>query len=909
MGRDLLAEDYMLKQITASLIYPEDEIGKKFWKRIYEESAKRYGTTNIPVNTFNKVWIIPEKAVFYENAKAGTAYVVESKLKVMLEQDYLALQKNNSLPLVGRVREGGQDVNSLSSQIVRASTASSELSEKRRDSSLASNILRAIVIPELTKEVNENKNFAQLRQVYNSLILATWYKKKIKDSILAQIYDDKNKIQGLLNVKATQRNELNDVEYIYQQYLKAFKKGVYNYIKEGLDPVTQETIPRKYFSGGILWDMDRETFTSRPPDAAQIGNTNRFLEISSDLAMSSFLRPLIKVNRSKKSAVKTKIIPPKQSAGDLAMVSNEERYFLQLAGEITIIGRMFLSQDNLIDIGRALSWMDEKDRNELKIIPLPFYAPQGVLFNVLSSGGAAYLTGTNTVLLPLNRDRKTFRWGLIHEITHKLLEKKKYLLDKLSEGVFNGEEKAFPGVRIPTSYADTNREEYICELVAHAVTFPNSKGIITDEQRSILATELFKLENPQDMYFPDQNYESNVSTKDALAISALAHTAFLSWFYGYNFKYASIYLAGVTLGLTKEFIKHKSSEDGDFTGGRLFKIKQILSQMATKSLLGLLLISLYLNPAGKPGREYFLQDKKSQNINQLNKENEIELMFIDAQNPSPPLEVGVSDSNQKTLPSFTLHEDQVNFLGKVKYQYQPDQNKELFSVLSMMYQYYGKNITVEEIEKNGHQFDLDGLSSSHIQHLVGQYSFEVVNTSLWEPYDIENSISRMLDDLNNKKIILMSYFKDNTRVWGIVVGAKRRGNIGCDIFYIRASDPNGHIEKIDGLKEQPFMIEFQPFGGKKDGAMINQLEKQTIPKSNTPSLSNLGGIDLTPANMNLQTKVMDSRFRGNDSEGIKFQLDPAMLAQLQNAPGFVPVIINIQPMTDLRQFLGIDAAT
>ena len=40
MGRDLLAEDYMLKQITASLIYPEDEIGKKFWKRIYEEARK-----------------------------------------------------------------------------------------------------------------------------------------------------------------------------------------------------------------------------------------------------------------------------------------------------------------------------------------------------------------------------------------------------------------------------------------------------------------------------------------------------------------------------------------------------------------------------------------------------------------------------------------------------------------------------------------------------------------------------------------------------------------------------------------------------------------------------------------------------------------------------------------------------
>src|SRR5580693_169462 len=108
MGRDLLAEDYMLKQITASLIYPEGEVGKRFWKRIYEEAAKRFGTTNIPVNTFNKVWIVPEKAVVYENAKAGTAYVVESKLKVMLEQDYLSLEKhmNNSLPLEGRVREG-----------------------------------------------------------------------------------------------------------------------------------------------------------------------------------------------------------------------------------------------------------------------------------------------------------------------------------------------------------------------------------------------------------------------------------------------------------------------------------------------------------------------------------------------------------------------------------------------------------------------------------------------------------------------------------------------------------------------------------------------------------------------------------------------------------------------------------
>lgn len=83
MGRDLLAQDYLLKQITASLVYPEGDIGKTFWKRIYEDSANK----NVPINTFNKVWIVPSKAVVYENVDEGTAYVVESSLKVMTEQD------------------------------------------------------------------------------------------------------------------------------------------------------------------------------------------------------------------------------------------------------------------------------------------------------------------------------------------------------------------------------------------------------------------------------------------------------------------------------------------------------------------------------------------------------------------------------------------------------------------------------------------------------------------------------------------------------------------------------------------------------------------------------------------------------------------------------------------------------
>ena len=221
MGRDLLAEDYILKQITASIIYPEEQLGKKFWNRVYDQAQKQFGTTNIPVNTFNKVWIVPQKAVVYEDAKAGAVYIVDSKLKVMLEEDYLSLEKHTGI------------------------TKKSVLSPTSAVNALGSKIVREVVLPELVKEVNQGKNFAPLRQIYSAMILATWYKKALKTSILAKIYNDKVKLQGI--AQNPKSNEL-----IYLRYMKAFKKGVYNYIKDEVDPITQQEIPKKYFSGGFL---------------------------------------------------------------------------------------------------------------------------------------------------------------------------------------------------------------------------------------------------------------------------------------------------------------------------------------------------------------------------------------------------------------------------------------------------------------------------------------------------------------------------------------------------------------------------------------------------------------------------------------------------------------------------------
>ena len=252
MGRDLLAQDYILKQITASVIYPEGKVGKEFWAKVYAEAEKRYGTTDIPADAFNKVWIVPERATVYENKDA--AFVVESKLKVMLEEDYLALEKN--------------------AQTKQDAPATIKL---------GSDIVREVVIPILEKEVNQGRNFASLRQVYHSLILAAWYKRKIKESVLSQAYVDREKTGGI------DIADKQEKEKIWEQYVEAFKKGAFNFIKEERDPLTDQTIPRKYFSGGTSFnDAAMNTALAFTADAAvlTVQKTEKLLRLSVDLRLA-----------------------------------------------------------------------------------------------------------------------------------------------------------------------------------------------------------------------------------------------------------------------------------------------------------------------------------------------------------------------------------------------------------------------------------------------------------------------------------------------------------------------------------------------------------------------------------------------------------------------------------------------
>jgi hypothetical protein len=109
-----------------------------------------------------------------------------------------------------------------------------------------------------------------------------------------------------MSVKAPQGNNQmpsgtpDDIELIYQRYLQAFKKGVYNYIKEEPDPLTHGLTPRKYFSGGVVGKFDAasisytkellpQEISALPGDAAQV--TVNLGDYDAQVEMKKYLMP------------------------------------------------------------------------------------------------------------------------------------------------------------------------------------------------------------------------------------------------------------------------------------------------------------------------------------------------------------------------------------------------------------------------------------------------------------------------------------------------------------------------------------------------------------------------------------------------------------------------------------------
>lgn len=259
IGRIMLEADVQLKKDTARYTSPNTPEGKEYWDKLYKKAGEIFGYENIEIPTLTRPWIVPDEILVGETRDG--AYVFKATLKVLLEQDYL---KDSAVYNFNDERL--KALNEYSSQLIRE-----------------------LIIPKITQEVNTSKKYAPLRQVYYSLILAQWFKAKFnsKDGYYTSLMDGHN-LQDLTSKEAWSKTTY------FKQYQKSFKDGEYNTQESVYTPYGQ-TI-RSYFSGGIKLATSSPVNNAFPgdivpdnPNVASLnydGNTGRIKAWSADSSAS-----------------------------------------------------------------------------------------------------------------------------------------------------------------------------------------------------------------------------------------------------------------------------------------------------------------------------------------------------------------------------------------------------------------------------------------------------------------------------------------------------------------------------------------------------------------------------------------------------------------------------------------------
>ncbi len=225
VGKILLGADLKLKKDTARLTSPQTPNGKLYWDKLYKKAAELFGTENVSIPTLTRPWIVPGEIIIRESE--NSAYIYKANLRVMLEQDHL---KDSAVYSFNDPRQ--KELNEYSSRLIRE-----------------------LIIPQLTKEVNNSRSYAKLRQVYYSLILARWFKSRFYGK--GGTYSSYINSQNLADLTSTQ--SWSKTEY-FKQYQDSFNKGEYN-LKTPVSTLTGASI-RSYFSGGADFTGKNMSFSS-----------------------------------------------------------------------------------------------------------------------------------------------------------------------------------------------------------------------------------------------------------------------------------------------------------------------------------------------------------------------------------------------------------------------------------------------------------------------------------------------------------------------------------------------------------------------------------------------------------------------------------------------------------------------
>src|SRR3989338_7562798 len=235
IGKIFLESDLQLKKDTASFTSPQTPEGKQYWDKLYKKAGELFGTENITIPTITRPWIVPNEIIIRE--APDNAYIYKATLKVMLEEDYLSNQKTEE----------------LKNQRTAYNFSDPRLKELNQYST---QLIKELIIPKLTYQVNTSKRYAPLRQVYYSLILAQWFKARYRSQSTeyrAQRTEDRkaNNYLRLIdsgNLTNLILKEPYDKQAYFRQYQKSFQDGEYNLQETVRTPYGQSI--RRHVSGG-----------------------------------------------------------------------------------------------------------------------------------------------------------------------------------------------------------------------------------------------------------------------------------------------------------------------------------------------------------------------------------------------------------------------------------------------------------------------------------------------------------------------------------------------------------------------------------------------------------------------------------------------------------------------------------
>lgn len=338
MGKILLAADLQLKRDIAGLTAPNTAAGKKYWDKLYSKAEGLFGNgEDYEIPTVIRPWIVPGEIII-KNTPSGV-FVYKAALSVMLEQDYLKnaprFETNDA-----RVRE----LNAYSSSLIKE-----------------------LILPELIRQVNSAKRYAQLRQVYYSLILAQWYKARagmIADaSAPARKGIDSKDLTGL-----TAGSPWSKEQY-FNAYKKSFERGEYS-LEDSVRGRSGITI-RRYCSGGVSTGN-----IVAAPGSAVIGGSDLSRELSNleGIGVSSFMQDTGEITDGGNREVSQNggasdisgILSKADAVEDAALIANLKAGVITDPVQLRMVGMLLeLKQNHLFSQWDAPGVNDVKKRDFL----------------------------------------------------------------------------------------------------------------------------------------------------------------------------------------------------------------------------------------------------------------------------------------------------------------------------------------------------------------------------------------------------------------------------------------------------------------------------------------------------------------------------------------------------------------